>query len=218
LLFNLAIEPLQQLLDIATHNGDLHRLRGRGPTVRTSLYADDATIFIAPFKEDFEVLAHILDGFGEVTGLVTDVQKSITVPIRCANIDLDDIMQSLPIQRVTFPIKYLGLPLSHRSVKNIDVQPLVDRAASKLVPWHRKNIATVGRCTLINSIITSQAIFHITPLYLPPGTLLAFNKIERPFFWVAADKVSGGKCKVKWSIVCRPKEKGTLSINSVTLP
>jgi hypothetical protein len=78
--------------------------------------------------------------------------------------------------------------------------------------------AATGRCTLINSVITSQAIFHITPLYLPPGTLLAFNKIERPFFWAAADKVSGGKCKVKWSIVCRPKEKGTLSINSVTLP
>jgi hypothetical protein len=202
LLFDLAIDPLQQLLDIATHNGDLHRLRGRGPTVRTFLYADDATIFIAPFKEDFEVLAHILDGFGEVTGLVTNVQKSIAVPIRCANIDLDDIMQSLPIQRATYLIKYLGLPLSHRSVNNIDVQPLVDKAASKLVPWHRKNIAAAGRCTLINSFITSQAIFHITPLYLPPGTLLAFNKIERPFFWAAANKVSGGKCKVKYIEYC----------------
>jgi hypothetical protein len=136
LLFDLAIDPLQQLLDIATHNGDLHHLRGRGPTVCTTLYTDDAVIFVAPFKEDFEVLAHILDGFSEVTGLVTNVHKSIDVPIRCANIDLDYIMQSLPIQRATFPIKYLGLPLSHRSVKNIDVQPLVDKAASKLVPWH----------------------------------------------------------------------------------
>jgi hypothetical protein len=55
LLFDLAIDPLQQLLDIATYNGDLHRIRGRGPTVRTSLYADDVAIFIAPFKEDFQV-------------------------------------------------------------------------------------------------------------------------------------------------------------------
>jgi hypothetical protein len=94
LLFDLAINPLQQLLDIATHNGHLHRLRGRGPTVRTSLYANDAAIFIAPFKEDFDTLAHILDGFGVVTGLVTNVHKSIAVPIRCANIDLGNISKA----------------------------------------------------------------------------------------------------------------------------
>jgi hypothetical protein len=151
LLFNLAIDPLQQLLDIATRNGHLHRLRGRGPTVRTSLYVDDATIFIAPFKEDFDALAHILDGFGVVTGLVTNVHKSIAVPIRCANIDLGNIMQGLLIQRTNFLIKYLGLPLSHRSIKNIDVQPFVDKAASKIVPWHGKNIAAAGRCTLDTS-------------------------------------------------------------------
>lgn len=95
LLFDLVIDPLQQLLHLATENGDLHRLRGRGPTIRTSLYADDAAIFMAPFKEDFEVLAHILEGFGEVTGLVTNVHKSLAAPIRCSNLDLDVIMHRL---------------------------------------------------------------------------------------------------------------------------
>jgi hypothetical protein len=60
LLFNLIIDPLQQILDLATANGDLHRLRGRGPTIRTLLYADDAAIFMAPIKEDFNILAEIL--------------------------------------------------------------------------------------------------------------------------------------------------------------
>jgi hypothetical protein len=49
--------------------------------MRTSLYADDAVIFMAPIREDFEALSRILNGFGEVTGLVTNVQKSSVVPI-----------------------------------------------------------------------------------------------------------------------------------------
>jgi hypothetical protein len=68
--------------------------RGRGPTIRTSLYVEDAAIFMAPFKEDFKVLSHILEGSREVTGLVTNVYKSLAAPIRCFHLDLDEIMHS----------------------------------------------------------------------------------------------------------------------------
>jgi mannosylglycoprotein endo-beta-mannosidase len=67
LLFNLGIDPLQQVLDIATAHGLLHKVRRRGPILRTSLYADDAIIFLAPLREDIRNLACILKAFGEVT-------------------------------------------------------------------------------------------------------------------------------------------------------
>jgi hypothetical protein len=56
LLFNLGIDPLQQVLDLATSHGLLHKVRGRGPILRTSLYADDAAIFLAPIREDIQTL------------------------------------------------------------------------------------------------------------------------------------------------------------------
>lgn len=99
LLFVIAIDPLQQLLELATRKKLLHKIRGRGPMVRTSLYADDAAVFVTPIKRDIDQLVAILKGFGEVTGLCTNFHKSSVVPIRCNHIDLDHILQCLPATR-----------------------------------------------------------------------------------------------------------------------
>ena len=104
LLFVIAIDPLQRILDIATKQGLLHKLRGRGGMVRTSLYADDAAVFVAPIKSDVDNLATILRGFGDVTGLCTNFHKSSMVPIRCGNLDLGQITQGLPAVTASFPL------------------------------------------------------------------------------------------------------------------
>ena len=112
LLFVLAIDPLHHILRKATVQGHLHEIGGRAPNIRTSLYADDAAIFVAPIKDDIDFLASTLDHFGMVTGLVTNCNKSHVAAIRCEGLDLDGILQSFPASRTTFPMKYLGLPLS----------------------------------------------------------------------------------------------------------
>ena len=112
LLFVIAIDPLQRLLDLATRKKLLHRIRGRGVMVRTSLYADDAAVFMAPIKKDIDIFSAILRGFGEVTGLCTNFHKSSVVPIRCNNLNLGHILQSMPATMASFPLRYLGLPLS----------------------------------------------------------------------------------------------------------
>ena len=108
LLFVIAIDPLQRLLDLATRKKLLHRIRGRGVMVRTSLYADDAAVFLAPIKKDIDDFSAILRGFGEVTGLCTNFHKSSVVPIRCNNLNLGHILQSMPATVASFPLRYLG--------------------------------------------------------------------------------------------------------------
>jgi hypothetical protein len=73
----------------------LHKLHGRGVILRTSLYADDTAVFVAPVKEDIQNLATIHQTFGDVTGLCTNFMKSSVVPICCNNIDLDDILEGV---------------------------------------------------------------------------------------------------------------------------
>jgi len=60
MLFILAMDPLQRLLDQATQHGILTPLPIMVAKWRTSMYADDAAIFINPIKEDVEAIKIIL--------------------------------------------------------------------------------------------------------------------------------------------------------------
>jgi hypothetical protein len=125
----------------------------------------------------------------------------MVVPIRCSGIDLDDALLGFPVLHSNFPIRYLGLPLSVHQLCRGDFQYIVDKMASKLPIGQGKYVTTAGRVALIQSIIASQAIYPLTVLPLPKGILKDIFKLERAFL-----------CKVKWDVVCSPKNMGGLGI------
>jgi hypothetical protein len=90
----------------------LSKIRGRWTIFRTSLYADDASISVAPNKEDIQNLSSILKASREVTRLEKNFKKLLVMPIRCRNIDIDEVLSDMLVILSTFNLKYSGLPLS----------------------------------------------------------------------------------------------------------
>jgi hypothetical protein len=131
-LFILAIDVLNNILQMATQQGFLSKLKGRQAKLRISMYADDAVIFTNPAKDDIACIMDIMNAFGEATGLKINMQKSTIAPIRCADVDLDTVLQDFPGPRVNFSIHYLGLPLTLGRLKMVHLQYILDRAKGRV--------------------------------------------------------------------------------------
>ena len=71
MLFILAIDPVQRILELATRQGILSPLPLNTANLRTSLYADDAAIFINPSRDEIVAVKDILQPLGCASVFVT---------------------------------------------------------------------------------------------------------------------------------------------------
>jgi hypothetical protein len=92
------------------------------------LYADDAIVFLNPVKANVDMLRGIMDRFRDVTGLKINVSKSTVAPIRCSQVNLDEILQNFDGLRVSSPISYLGLSITLGRLKMANLQRVLDKA------------------------------------------------------------------------------------------
>lgn len=77
-----------------------------------SFYADDAVIFLRPFRTDLLVIKSILNLFGQASGLQCNLSKGSVAPIQCSEEERLLSKEVLSCNVKDFPCTYLGLPFS----------------------------------------------------------------------------------------------------------
>jgi hypothetical protein len=90
--------------------------------------------------------------------------------------------------------------------------PLVDRIERKMSASFMI-MAYSGRVTIINSLVTSIAMFPMCSLSIPPKVLEHIDKLRRHCLWNKKIE-EGEKCSslISWDRVCRPKENGGVGV------
>jgi hypothetical protein len=141
------------------------------------MYADDAAIFINHSKDDLKTLKEILQIFGTSSGLHINLQKSSIHPIRCDEVDLEQVFSSFSGVRSTFPCRYLGLQLHTRSLQKVHVQQLIERIGQRLPGWKGKWLNRAGRLTLVSSVLSSMPTYHLTVFPLAAWTRKKLTKL-----------------------------------------
>lgn len=138
LLFIIAIDLLQRIIEKAAEQGLLQPVLPRQAKLRCSLYADDAALFANPSPSELERLQKILRLFVECSGLKVNMTKTEIFPIRMQESMVHNIIQNFLGKISKFPGKYLGLPLHTRKLRRVDVQPLIDKIGARLPGWKGK--------------------------------------------------------------------------------
>ena len=162
LLFILAIDPLQRIIEAAAQRGILKPVLPKAANLRCSLYADDAAIFAYPANTELDHLLKILNFFGECSGLKINISKMEIFPIRMDNTVVSQLLQNFPGKICSFPRRYLGLPLHVWKLRRVEVQPLIDKIGARLPGWKGKFLSSAGRETLVKTVLSSQPIYHMT--------------------------------------------------------
>ena len=110
--------------------------------------------------------------------------------------NLIETLSGFPVVRTSFPIKYLGLPLTVRRLRKADFQPLLDKATSKLAGWHGRHLTQAGRICLTISVLSSLPVYLLSVLKAPKDILEELDKARKKFLWAGDNTLTGGKCKV----------------------
>lgn len=212
LLFVLAADLLQSIVNQAYHQGlfscPLDSDFGHDfPIIQ---YADDTLLFMLTDAFDLFCLKGLLRSFADSTGLKVNFSRSSLIPI---NVDADRLLHlanTFGCQVGSTPFTYLGLPLGSSKPKFESYLPLIDRVTrwlSGLSPF----LSYGGRLVLVNSVFSSQAVYHMTSLQMPVKVILQIDRLRRQALWHGSNINTRGGCLVAWKSVCRPKKEGGLS-------
>lgn len=149
-----------------------------------------------------------------MVGLKINFSKSEVIMINGDN-DLGSIYVDIfNCQIGCFPTKYLGVPVSPSRLHLCDWSSLIDKTNKRLDIWKGGTMSIAGRSTLICTCLNNSPIYQMS-VYLSPKTVTdKIDKVRRTFFW------QGGGTKkkyhlVKWTKICKSKQKGGLGIKDL---
>ena len=130
-------------------------------------------------------------------------------------LELDGIAANFPANCASFPCNYLGLPLHIGRTRRVDEQLLIDKIGARLPGWKGRLLTRAGRLTLINSVLTSIPVYHMTVFHLSKWAIKRIDRIRRNFLWTGANDIRHGSCLVNWRQVNRAKKLGGLGIKDL---
>ena len=178
-------------------------------------FADDHMIFTDGSAASLRGVFEVPSDFASISGLVINPAKSSIFMVGHITQDFKDEVLRLGIPTESLPVRYLGLPLTTKTMTRTDYQPLIDQIRTRLVSWSSRSLSYAGRLQLVRTVIGSITNFWCSVFRLPKRCLNTIEGMCAAFLWSGSPNTHT-KAKVSWDDVCRPKNEEGLGIRRLT--
>ncbi|GJT97882.1 RNA-directed DNA polymerase, eukaryota, reverse transcriptase zinc-binding domain protein [Tanacetum coccineum] len=142
---------------------------------------DDGNDGVEVFVESVKVIKASLDKYSNVTWLKPNMSKST---IFFGNVDIGErniILDIIPFQIGTFPMRYLRVPLITKILGKDECKQLVDKVKQKVGDWKNKFISYAGRVQLIASVLGSMQVYWAYVFLLSMSVVKDIEKVLNGF-------------------------------------
>ena len=168
------------------------------------MFADNLTLFCAAEIKSVQSLMRAFQTFSETTGLIANHSKSKLVIRGCKPQTEQMIIQATKFSEGSFPIRYLGIPITASRLSKMECRSLVEKITARIKSWSTRNLSYTGRAALIHVVLIGIYIFWARILILPQGIVKQVNAMCRNFLW-GADNIYKKTPYIARQEVCLPK-------------
>ena len=211
-LFVIAINVLSRMLNNAAQSGSIGFHPSCSEVNLTHLsFADDLMIFTDGAASSLRGVFDVLSAFGSLSGLLINPAKSSIFMAGRISQDFKEEVNRLGIPTESLPVRYLGLPLTTKTMTKTDYEPLVDQIRTRLLSWSSRSLSYAGRLQLIKTVIGSIMNFWCSVFRLPASCMETIEGLCGAFLWSGTPNPLT-RTKVAWEDICKPKEEGGLGI------
>ena len=206
---------LSKLLNQAAEEGKFaYHPQCQGVKLTHLSFADDILVFIDGTSESLNGIMEVLKEFAEISGLHINEAKSQIYVAGSNHTLMITEAEALGIGVGNLPIRYLGMPLSTKSLTAHDYEPLIDKIRRKMLCWSNKSLSFAERFQLIQSVIVSMMNFRSSAFILPDNCLDTIESMCSAFLWSGLPTQTQ-KAKVSWEDLCYPKEERGLGLRTL---
>lgn len=83
----------------------------------------------------------------------------------------------------SWPIKYLGVPVSGSKLHVMDWLPLDEKLLKRLDGWKGNTLSIGGRLTLIMACLSNIPIYYMSMYLLPKTIIKRMDRTRKRFMW-----------------------------------
>lgn len=177
------------------------------------MFADDVMVFFDGSSYSLQGISEAMEIFASWSGLRINCDKT---ELFTAGLEPSE---SIEVAKSGFsfghlPIRYLGLPLMSRKLKDSEFSPLIDKLTRRFKSWAVSLLSFAGRLQLIKSVIYGLINFWAATFILRKTCIKKMEALCARFLWSGSIDRSAW-AKVAWSDVCYPKAEGGLGLRRV---